>query len=164
MAFSASSSRRAIGILLLVIASLAATSSTSHAFVTPSGATLSSTSKSTTTTTARNAEALGGDVSSADFTVRVVEGGENDSKVVDVAAYRNNLINPQMMVDRAQKKRDSIDTTKAAFDGIKVGLLYVGPVIGIGTYFSTPGDGALSSALSNYGELEMLLGNMMYEV
>lgn len=147
--------------LLLVIASLVATSSKSHAFVTPSGATLSSTSKRTTTATTRNAEALGGDASIADFKVRVVEGGENDSKVVDVAAYRNNLVNPQMMVDRAQKKRDSIDTTKAAFDGIKIGLLYVGPVIGLGTYFSTPGDGALNSALSNYGLFGGSLGAIL---
>lgn len=127
---------------LLVLASLLATSS--DAFVTPTRATLS---KGTTTTS------IFAEVEIKDFSVKVVEGGEDDDTVVDVAAYRNNLVNPQMMVDRAQKKRDSLDTTKAAIDGVKIGLLYVGPVIGIGTYVSTTGDGALTDAITNYGEL-----------
>ena len=128
---------------LLFIASLAATST--DAFVTPSGAALSS-----RTSTAVYAEAV--ETSNADFIVRAVEGGEDDPTVVDVAAYRNNMVNPQMMVERAQKKRDSLDTTKEAINGLKAGLLYVGPIIGIGSYVSTSGDNALTAALSNYGE------------
>lgn len=137
--------------LLLVIASLVAASS--HAFVTPpTGVTFSSISN--TAITKHAAKALdGGDDQSGDvsYTVRHVEGGEDDPTVVDVAAYRNQLVNPQMVVDRAQKKRDSIDTTKAAIDGLKVGLLYVGPIIGVGSYFTATGDNALTSALTNYG-------------
>lgn len=144
------SSRRTKG-FLFAIASLAVASS--HAFVTPPGLTFSSKISPLT----KHAEGADGkDESDRSFLVRVVEGGEGDSTVVDVAAYRNNLVNPQMMVDRAQKKRDAIDTTKAAIDGLKVGLLYVGPIIGVGTYFSASGDGALTSALSNYGTLDFL--------
>ncbi len=128
---------------LLAIASLVVASS--YAFVTPPGV-----SKISPLT--KHAESADGE-SNPGFLVRVVEGGEEDSTVVDVAAYRNNLVNPQMMVDRAQKKRDAIDTDKAAMDGLKIGLLYVGPIVGIGTYFTTTGDNALISALSNYGRL-----------
>jgi len=139
----------------LALVSLFATSS-SDAFVTPRGATLS---------TALHAEALDTDVttksSSADFMVRAVEGGEDDSTVVDVAAYRNNLVSPQMVVDRARKKRDAIDTTKAAIDGLKVGLLYVGPIIGVGTYFTTTGDNPLNEALGNYGLFGGALGSIL---
>jgi hypothetical protein len=137
---------------LLVIAALVAASS--HAFVmSPTGVSFSSISN-TPITTRHAAKALdGGDDKSGDasFTVLHVEGGEDDPTVVDVAAYRNQLVNPQMVVDRAQKKRDSIDTTKAAIDGLKVGLLYVGPIIGAGSYFTATGDNALTSALTNYG-------------
>ncbi|VEU38514.1 unnamed protein product [Pseudo-nitzschia multistriata] len=137
---------------LLFIASLAATST--DAFVTPSGAALSS-----RTSTAVYAEAV--ETSNADFIVRAVEGGEDDPTVVDVAAYRNNMVNPQMMVERAQKKRDSLDTTKEAINGLKAGLLYVGPIIGIGTYVSTSGDNALTAALSNYGLFGGSLGAIL---
>ena len=144
------SSRRTAG-FLLVIASLMAASS--HAFVSPPGVAFSS-SKSPIT---NHAEAsVVEDKSDVGYVVKVVEGGEDDSTVVDVAAYRNNLVNPQMMVDRAQKKRDAIDTSKAAIDGLKVGLLYVGPIIGIGTYFTATGDNALTSALTNYGTSNFL--------
>jgi len=136
--------------LLLALASLAATSS--DAFVTPTRATLS---KGTTTTS------IFAEVETKDFIVKVVEGGEDDDTVVDVAAYRNNLVNPQMMVDRAQKKRDSLDTTKAAIDGVKIGLLYVGPVIGIGTYVSTTGDSALTDAITNYATFGGALGAIL---
>ena len=150
MTVSSHSSRRTAG-FLLAIASLVVASS--HAFVTPPGATFSS-SKSPLT---KHAESTAvDDKSDVGYVVRVVEGGELDPTVVDVAAYRNNLVNPKMMVDRAQKKRDAIDTTKAAIDGLKVGLLFVGPVIGIGTYFTTTGENALTSALTNYGTSNFL--------
>jgi hypothetical protein len=74
----------------------------------------------------------------------VVGGGTDDPRVVDIATYRNGMVNPKMMVERAQAKRDAIDTTKAALDGLKIGLLYVGPAIGIGT-------GDVSDAVANYG-------------
>lgn len=138
--------------LLLVIAAVAVASS--NAFVTP-GATLS---KSRITT--QHAATVEGETD-VGYMVRVVEGGEDDPTVVDVAAYRNNLVNPQMMVDRAQKKRDAIDVNQAAIDGLKVGLAYVGPIIGIGTYFTTSGDNALTSALTNYGLFGGSLGAIL---
>ena len=79
----------------------------------------------------------------------MVEGGEGDPRVVDIATYRNNMVSPQMMVERAKAKRDALDTTKAALDGLKVGLLYVGPIIAIGTYFGGSKD--ITEALTNYG-------------
>jgi len=127
--------------------------------VTPPGVTFSS---STIPSTQQAAAAADNDVKSdVDYVVRLVEGGEDDSTVVDVAAYRNNLVNPQMMVDRAQKKRDSIDTTKAAIDGLKIGLLYVGPVIGIGSYFTGDGAGSVTDALTNYGIFGGSLGGIL---
>jgi hypothetical protein len=153
MTVSTTQSSRRTTSFLLVIAALVAASS--HAFVTPPGATFSTLSNTPITTKHTDAAAAvdGDDKSDSNvgFKVRYVEGGEDDSTVVDVAAYRNNLVNPQMVVDRAQKKRDSIDTTKAAIDGLKVGLLYVGPIIGVGSYFTATGDNALTSALTNYG-------------
>ena len=141
------SCRRTIG-FLLVIASLVAVSS--HAFVTPPGLTFSS---SNTPITKHASAVADGDVKSdLSYIVRALEGGEDDLTVVDVAAYRNNLVNPQMMVERAQKKRDAIDNTKAAIDGLKIGLLYVGPLIGVGTYFTSTSDNVLIDALQNYGE------------
>eukprot|EP00531_Pseudo-nitzschia_arenysensis_P019082 CAMPEP_0116141702 /NCGR_PEP_ID=MMETSP0329-20121206/14519_1 /TAXON_ID=697910 /ORGANISM="Pseudo-nitzschia arenysensis, Strain B593" /LENGTH=319 /DNA_ID=CAMNT_0003636895 /DNA_START=27 /DNA_END=986 /DNA_ORIENTATION=+ len=155
MTATTQSSRRTTA-LLLVIASLAVASS--NAFVTPPGLTFSS-KISPLTKHAETADVE--DKTNPGFLVRVVEGGEGDSTVVDVAAYRNNLVSPQMMVDRAQKKRDAIDTSKAAVDGLKVGLLYVGPIIGVGTYFSAGGDNALMSALSNYGMFGGSLGAIL---
>lgn len=87
------------------------------------------------------------------YTVQVVDGGEDDARVVDVASYRNGIVSPQMMVDRAQKKRDGMDNNKAALDGLKIGLLYVGPVVAVGTYFSSSGsDTLIVDAIKNYGE------------
>jgi hypothetical protein len=82
-----------------------------------------------------------------------VDGGEDDTRVVDVASYRNGIVSPQMMVDRAQKKRDGMDSNKAALDGLKIGLLYVGPLVAVGTYFSSSGsDTVITDAIKNYGE------------
>ena len=56
-------------------------------------------------------------------------------RVIDIATYRNSLTSPDMMVSKAQTKRDSIDPVQSALDGIKIGLVYVGPVIAGLTYF-----------------------------
>lgn len=155
-AFTKSSRRKAC--FLLLIASALATSS--RAFVTPPGSALPSlkTSSSERAVSTADVDTNENDVG---YKVRAVEGGEDDYTVVDVAAYRNNLVNPQMVVDRAQKKRDSIDTTKSAIDGLKVGLLYVGPIVGVGTYFSATGDNPLTEALSNYAIFGGSLGGIL---
>jgi hypothetical protein len=62
---------------------------------------------------------------------------------------RNSLVNPEMMVERAQAKRDAVDTTKAAVDGLKIGLLIVGPVVAVGTYLDS---NDLLRAAANYGK------------
>jgi len=157
MTVSTQSSRRTTG-FLLVIASLVAASA--HAFVTAPGATFSS-SKTPTTNHAAAADGEDDAKSNVGYKVKFVEGGEDDTMVVDVAAYRNNLVNPQMMVDRAQKKRDSIDTTKSAIDGLKIGLLYVGPLIGVGSYFTATGDSGLTDALTSYGVFGGSLGGVL---
>lgn len=87
-----------------------------------------------------------------DFTVEVVEGEE---RVLDVASFRNGMTNPEMMVERAQAKRDAVDRKGAAIEGLKIGLLYVGPAIGLFTYFQTED---LTGALQNYGLLGGTLG------
>eukprot|EP00529_Nitzschia_sp_RCC80_P021376 CAMPEP_0113465336 /NCGR_PEP_ID=MMETSP0014_2-20120614/13683_1 /TAXON_ID=2857 /ORGANISM="Nitzschia sp." /LENGTH=390 /DNA_ID=CAMNT_0000357483 /DNA_START=219 /DNA_END=1391 /DNA_ORIENTATION=+ /assembly_acc=CAM_ASM_000159 len=82
------------------------------------------------------------------YTVEIVTGGDPTQnkgtpqqyqRVIDIAAYRNSLTNPQMMVERAQEKRDAIDPTKSALEGIKIGLLYVGPLIAALTYLGGTG-------------------------
>ena len=91
----------------------------------------------------------------ADTQVNVVEFVDDDDRVLDVAAFRNGLVNPEMMVERAQAKRDAIDTTKAALDGFKIGLLYVGPVVAIGTFLESQDP---VQAAYNYGE-KMKIGD-----
>lgn len=85
-----------------------------------------------------------------EYIVEVVEGGEDDPRVLDVAAFRNGMVNPEMMVERAKSKRDAIDTTEAAVNGLKIGVLYVGPVIAAFTYLES---NDVTQALSNYALL-----------
>ena len=92
---------------------------------------------------------------SAEHLVQVVEGGEEDPRVLDVASFRNGMKNPEMMVARAKEKRDAIDTTSAAVDGLKIGLLYVGPLIAGFTYLET---NDASAAVLNYATLGGGLG------
>ena len=94
--------------------------------------------------------------STTSYSVQVMTGGEQDPRVVDVATFRNRLLNPQMIVDRAQQKRDAIDPTQAALDGLKIGFVYLGPLIAAGTYFTTMESvgtaEALTKAVTNYGK------------
>jgi hypothetical protein len=83
----------------------------------------------------------------AEYAVEVVEGGEDDPRVLDIASFRNGMVNPEMMVERAQTKRDAIDTTAAAVDGLKIGALYIGPVIGALTFLES---NDVIKAVSNY--------------
>lgn len=92
---------------------------------------------------------------SADPLVQVVDGGEKDPRVLDVATFRNSLKNPVMMVERAKSKRDAVDTTAAALDGLKIGLLYVGPLIAGFTYVET---NDITNSISNYATLGGGLG------
>ena len=141
--------------VLIVVAS-----STTDAFVAPisssSFPSLLSTESSSSSVGATSTTIAATTDSSLDnvgYTVQVVDGGEDDARVVDVASYRNGIVSPQMMVDRAQKKRDGMDNNKAALDGLKIGLLYVGPVVAVGTYFSSSGsDTLIVDAIKNYGE------------
>jgi hypothetical protein len=99
----------------------------------------------------------------ANHKVEVVRGGEDDPRVLDVASFRNGMKNPELMVSRAKEKRDAIDTTSSAIDGLKIGFLYVGPLIGGFTYMETQ---QVQEALQNYavlgGGLGILLGANNY--
>jgi hypothetical protein len=90
------------------------------------------------------------------YTVQRVVGGEDDPRVVDMATFRNDMTNPQAVVERAQEKRDNLDTTKVALDGLKVGLFQVGPAVALASYFSAPEtmtqDAAMMEAATNYGK------------
>ena len=142
--------------VLIVVAS-----STTDAFVAPISSSSfpsllsaeSSSSSSAGATSTAIAATTDSSLDNIGYTVQVVDGGEDDARVVDVASYRNGIVSPQMMVDRAQKKRDGMDNNKAALDGLKIGLLYVGPVVAVGTYFSSSGsDTLIVDAIKNYGE------------
>lgn len=150
--------------LFLVSLVILAVTSTTNAFITSSLSPNYCFSLSLSTSTSTSAT----DIS---YTLQVVDGGEDDPRVIDVATFRNQLVNPQMMVSRAEKKRDSIDNNKAALDGVKIGLLFIGPVIAVGTYFTTPatsGDTstAITDAFKNYGlfggGLGVILGGNNY--
>lgn len=52
-----------------------------------------------------------------------------------------------MMVERAQEKRNAVDKTQAALNGLKIGLLFIGPPVGIYTYIST---GSIQESLTIY--------------
>ncbi|KAL3909031.1 MAG: hypothetical protein SGILL_008253 [Bacillariaceae sp.] len=125
-----------------------------EAFVAPSTSSTRSSSLMSSAAAAASSEA---DSSTKDafFTVSVCKGGEDDSRVVDIATFRNEMVDPQAMVERAQNKRETLDTTKVAIDGLKVGLLQVGPAIGLATYFTAPEtisqDQAIKDALEYYG-------------
>lgn len=95
---------------------------------------------------------------SQSYAVEVLVGGEENPRVLDVAAFRNGMVNPEMMVERAKSKRDAVDTTAAALDGLKIGLAIVGPVIGGFTYVET---NDLTSALQNYAVLGGGIGVML---
>jgi hypothetical protein len=86
----------------------------------------------------------------ARHTVELIRGGEDDPRVLDVASFRNGMKNPVMIVARAKEKRDSVDTTAAAIDGLKIGFLYVGPLIGGFTFMETQ---QVQEALQNYAVL-----------
>lgn len=73
-----------------------------------------------------------------------------DDRVLDVASFRNNLTNPQLMIDRQQAKRNAIDATPAALQGLKIGLLYIGPPLGLLQWQAT---GSIQEGLTTYGEL-----------
>lgn len=66
---------------------------------------------------------------------------------MDVDAFRNGMVNPAMMVERDNNTRGVVDTTAAAVDGLKIGLVNEGLVIGRWIYFE-PQD--VTSARSNY--------------
>jgi hypothetical protein len=134
---------------LIVVAS-----STTDAFVTPTSSSSFPSLLSAESSSSAGATAAATDSSdNIGYTVQVVDGGEDDTRVVDVASYRNGIVSPQMMVDRAQKKRDGMDNNKAALDGLKIGLLYIGPLVAVGTYFSSSGsDSVITDAIKNYGE------------
>ena len=50
----------------------------------------------------------------------------SDADVLNVAAFRNGLTNPKMMVENAKGKRSDVDNTGAALDGLKTGLVFIG--------------------------------------
>ena len=150
-----------MAVLHLVLAILiVVASSTTDAFVAPISSSsfpsllsAESSSSSVGATSTVIAATTDSSLDNIGYTVQVVDGGEDDARVVDVASYRNGIVSPQMMVDRAQKKRDGMDNNKAALDGLKIGLLYVGPVVAVGTYFSSSGsDTLIVDAIKNYGE------------
>ena len=61
----------------------------------------------------------------------------NDDDVIAVATFRNQLTTPKMMVEAAKKKLGTKDNTAEALQGLKTGLLFVGPPIGIVQYLQT---------------------------
>jgi hypothetical protein len=107
-------------------------------------------------TSASSSSSTSSSSSKSFYTIQCVRGGEDDPRVVDIATFRNDMINPQAMVERAQQKRDNLDTTKVAIDGLKVGLFQVGPAIALATYFTSPEtmtqEMAMMDAATNYGK------------
>jgi hypothetical protein len=160
-----------VAVMIAAMTTFFVASSPCHAFVSPaikvttasttrssfsstildmSSAAAQSPSSSTTATSSSSSS------SSSFYTVQRVVGGEDDPRVVDIATFRNDMTNPQAVVERAQEKRDNLDTTKVALDGLKVGLFQVGPAVALASYFSAPEtmtqDAAMMAAATNYGK------------
>jgi ribosomal protein S18 acetylase RimI-like enzyme len=96
---------------------------------------------------------------SASAAVRhLVESVENDDRVLDVASFRNGLTNPEMMVEKAKKKLAKTDRNKETINGLKTGLLYVGPVIALASY---QGTGDAVKAATDYAVLGGGLGAIL---
>lgn len=66
--------------------------------------------------------AASSDASTAIVTRQVV----SEEDVVNLASFRNDLTNPEMMVANAKGKSSDVDNTGAALEGVKIGLGYIG--------------------------------------
>ena len=129
--------------LQLLFASSTTASSSSSSSSSKSSSSTSSSSSSLAKFPYKVEVVTGGDPSkpSSSRTTTTTSNSNNDEirrqyqRVIDIATYRNSLTSPDMMVSKAQTKRDSIDPVQSALDGIKIGLVYVGPVIAGLTYF-----------------------------
>lgn len=80
---------------------------------------------STTTTT----------LAAAPTTVHPIRRVVSEQDVLDLASFRNDLTNPEMMVENAGLKSAGVDNTAAALDGLKIGLVYIGVPLALYTYF-----------------------------
>jgi hypothetical protein len=144
------------------VATLPSSSSSSTTTTTSSSTSLEISSKATAPYSSASASSASSSTKSSSssfksfYTVHSVRGGEDDPRVVDIATFRNDMINPQAMVERAQQKRDSLDTTKVAIDGLQVGLFQVGPAIALATFYTAPEttsqDTAMMESAINYGK------------
>ena len=95
---------------------------------------------------AQSSFSLASSTTATEFDIEIVKG---EDRVLDVAAFRNGMTNPEMMVEKAKAKREAIDTKTDALKGLGIGLGIVGPVIGGATFFQT---NDLAQAATNYGE------------
>jgi hypothetical protein len=59
----------------------------------------------------------------------------SEQDVIDLASFRNDLTNPEMMVENAGLKSAGVDNTESALSGLKIGLIYVGVPLALYTYF-----------------------------
>lgn len=83
--------------------------------------------------------------------VVVVQGHEDPlRRVVDVAAFRHNLINPEMMVQAAQAKRDAWDVSRDILEAVVIGYAMAGPFGAVLEYSQTQ---HVPDALLAYGKV-----------
>lgn len=73
-----------------------------------------------------------------------------DQDIVDLASFRNDLTNPEMMVENAGLKSAGVDNTESAIEGLKIGFLYIGVPLAVAEYFNSGQD--LNHAIEIYCE------------
>mmetsp|Transcript_11305 Transcript_11305/g.16609 ORF Transcript_11305/g.16609 Transcript_11305/m.16609 type:complete len:292 (+) Transcript_11305:61-936(+) len=79
-----------------------------------------------------------------------------DQDIVDLASFRNDLTNPEMMVENSGLKSAGVDNTESAIKGLKIGFLYIGVPLAVGEYFNSGQD--LNHAIEIYFSIGGLVG------
>jgi len=89
---------------------------------------------------------------------------ETDQDIIDLASFRNDLTNPEMMVENAGLKSAGVDNTESAIKGLTIGFVYIGIPLAINEYISSGQD--LSHAIEIYfgvgGTIGLILGANNY--
>lgn len=109
----------------------------------------------TTRSTQRSAKSIEGFSDIKEYPTKRVE---TDEDVVAVATFRNQLTTPKMMVEAAKKKLGTKDNTAEALNGLKTGLLIIGPPIALYQYWETK---SISAAVEIYLAVGGMIGGAL---
>jgi len=85
---------------------------------------------------------------------------QTEQDIIDLASFRNDLTNPEMMVENAGLKSAGVDNTESAIKGLTIGFVYIGIPLAVIEYFNSGQD--LQHAIEIYfgvgGTIGLILG------